>query len=228
MDCTCNGECVGYASLCFRCLTPCSVSGLFEALSFTGIGLYIMNVPNFLTLLRIILVPFLVLVFYLPFEWSYLVSAGIFAVAAVTDWFDGYLARRWNQTTPFGAFFDPVADKIMVATALCLLVDEFRAFWMTVPAMIIIGREIVISALREWMAELGKRTSVAVNMIGKLKTTAQMMAISLLLLSPIPLSGVIGFVGLGLLYASAVLTLWSMYVYLRAAWPDLSPFTKQP
>ena len=185
-----------------------------------------MNVPNLLTSLRIVLVPFLVLVFYLPFEWSYLLSAGIFAVAAVTDWFDGYLARRWNQTTPFGAFFDPVADKIMVATALCLLVDEFRSFWMTVPAMIIIGREIVISALREWMAELGKRTSVAVNMVGKLKTAVQMIAIALLLLTPVPVSSLIGYAGLGLLYISAVLTLWSMYVYLRAAWPDLSPFSK--
>ena len=185
-----------------------------------------MNVPNILTSLRIVLVPILVLVFYLPFEWRYLASASIFFVAAVTDWFDGYLARRWNQTTAFGAFFDPVADKIMVATALCLLIEEFGAFWMTVPSMIIIGREIVISALREWMAELGKRTSVAVNRIGKLKTAAQMMAITLLLLTPAPLAGIIGYVGLALLYASSVLTLWSMYVYIRAAWPDLSPFSK--
>ncbi|AMO56543.1 CDP-diacylglycerol--glycerol-3-phosphate 3-phosphatidyltransferase [Endozoicomonas montiporae] len=185
-----------------------------------------MNVPNILTSLRIVLVPFLVLVFYLPYEWRYLASASIFAVAAVTDWFDGYLARRWNQTTAFGAFFDPVADKIMVATALCLLIEEFGAFWMTVPSMIIIGREIVISALREWMAELGKRTSVAVNRIGKLKTAAQMLAITLLLLTPVPMAGIIGYIGLILLYASAVLTLWSMYVYLRAAWPDLSPFSK--
>ena len=186
-----------------------------------------MNIPNLLTSLRIVLVPFLVLVFYLPFQWSYLVSAAIFAVAAVTDWFDGYLARKWNQTTAFGAFFDPVADKIMVATALCLLIEEFGAFWMTAPAMIIIGREIVISALREWMAELGKRTSVAVNQIGKLKTSAQMLAITLLLLSPLPLSGLIGYLGLALLYASAMLTLWSMYAYLRAAWSDLSPFTNE-
>ena len=185
-----------------------------------------MNVPNILTSLRIVLVPILVLVFYLPFEWRYLASASIFAVAAATDWFDGYLARRWNQTTAFGAFFDPVADKIMVATALCLLIEEFGAFWMTVPSMIIIGREIVISALREWMAELGKRTSVAVNRIGKLKTAAQMMAITLLLLTPVPLAGIISYVGLALLYASSVLTLWSMYVYIRAAWPDLSPFSK--
>lgn len=185
-----------------------------------------MNIPNFLTLTRIVLVPFLVIIFYLPFEWSYLACAGIFAFAAATDWFDGYLARRLNQTTPFGAFFDPVADKIMVATALCLLIDEFRAFWVTVPALIIIGREIVISALREWMAELGKRTSVAVSMIGKAKTMAQMAAITLLLLSPVPVDSWIGFLGILLLYLSAILTLWSMYIYLKAAWPDLSPFNK--
>ena len=110
-----------------------------------------MNIPNFLTLMRIILVPFLVLTFYLPYQWSYLACAIIFGVAAITDWFDGYLARRLNQSTPFGAFFDPVADKIMVAVALCLLIDEFTAVWMTAPAIIIIGREIVISALREWI-----------------------------------------------------------------------------
>ena len=188
-----------------------------------------MNIPNFLTLTRIILVPFLVLVFYLPFEWRYLVSSGIFAVAAITDWFDGYLARKLNQATPFGAFFDPVADKIMVATALCLLVDEFRVFWITVPAIIIIGREIVISALREWMAELGKRTSVAVSMIGKLKTAAQMVAIIILLLTGMPDSSVtglfvLGIAGIVLLYISAILTLWSMVIYLKAAWPDLTPF----
>ncbi len=183
-----------------------------------------MNIPNFLTLTRIVLVPFLVILFYLPFSWSYLACAGIFAFAAATDWFDGYLARRLNQSTPFGAFFDPVADKIMVATALCLLIDEFRVFWMTVPALIIIGREIVISALREWMAELGKRTSVAVSMIGKAKTTAQMVAITLLLLSPVPIDSWIGLTGIVLLYISAFLTLWSMYVYLKAAWPALTPF----
>ena len=183
-----------------------------------------MNIPNILTSLRIILVPVLVLVFYLPFEGRHLVTAGIFFFAAVTDWFDGFLARKLNQTTPFGAFFDPVADKIMVATALCLLVEDFDAFWITVPAMIIIGREIVISALREWMAELGKRTSVAVSMIGKAKTMAQMAAITFLLLSPLRFDNLVGYLGIALLYLSAALTLWSMYVYLKAAWPDLTPF----
>ncbi|MRI34262.1 CDP-diacylglycerol--glycerol-3-phosphate 3-phosphatidyltransferase [Endozoicomonas sp. OPT23] len=185
-----------------------------------------MNVPNLLTLLRIILVPVLVVLFYLPLESRAFICALIFMIAAFTDWFDGYLARKLNQTTPFGAFFDPVADKIMVATALCLLVEDYREFWMTVPAMVIIGREIVISALREWMAELGKRTSVAVNMIGKMKTALQMMAITMLLFSSSPLNGFFGYAGIALLYVSAILTLWSMYVYLKAAWPDLSPFTK--
>ena len=188
--------------------------------------LFTMNVPNILTLLRIVLVPLLVVIFYLPGEWSCIVCAGIFTVAAFTDWFDGYLARKLNQTTPFGAFFDPVADKVMVAIALCLLIDEFRTFWMTIPAMVIIGREIVISALREWMAELGKRISIAVNRIGKLKTAAQMLAINFLLFSSAPLSTFIGYTGLILLYISVILTLWSMYIYISVAWPDLRPFSK--
>ncbi|PJE78832.1 CDP-diacylglycerol--glycerol-3-phosphate 3-phosphatidyltransferase [invertebrate metagenome] len=186
-----------------------------------------MNIPNTLTLIRIFLVPFLVLVFYLPFHWSYFVSAVIFTLAAVTDWFDGFLARKLNQTTPFGAFFDPVADKIMVVIALCLLIEHFRIFWITVPAIIIIGREIVISALREWMAELGKRTSVAVCMVGKAKTMAQMIAIMMLLLSPSYPDKTIEYAGIALLYGSALLTLWSMYVYLKAAWADLTPFNKK-
>ncbi|WP_330924671.1 CDP-diacylglycerol--glycerol-3-phosphate 3-phosphatidyltransferase [Candidatus Sororendozoicomonas aggregata] len=183
-----------------------------------------MNIPNFLTSFRIVLVPVLVVVFYLPFEWNYLVSAAIFFLAAVTDWLDGFLARKLSQSTPFGSFFDPVADKIMVATALCILVDDFHTLWITLPAIVIIGREIVISALREWMAELGKRTSVAVSIVGKTKTLAQMSAITLMLLSPIPVMNWIGYAGIALLYISAILTLLSMVVYLKAAWPDLSPF----
>lgn len=183
-----------------------------------------MNIPNILTSLRIILVPILVVVFYLPFESRHLLSSLIFFIAALTDWFDGFLARKLNQTTPFGEFFDPVADKIMVATALCLLIEDSNIFWITIPAMIIIGREIVISALREWMAELGKRTSIAVCMIGKAKTMAQMAAITFLLLSPLRSDSLIGYLGIILLYLSAVLTLWSMYAYLKAALPDLKPF----
>lgn len=175
-----------------------------------------MTLPNLLTLSRLLAIPVFVVVFYLPYGWSALATAVIFAVAALTDWLDGYLARRWNQTTPFGAFLDPVADKLMVATALTVLIEQHHTFWLTVPAMIIIGREIVISALREWMAEMGSRASVAVSFLGKIKTTAQMVSIVILLANP-PGQGIVD-LGLGLLYIAAVLTLWSMVIYLRAAW----------
>lgn len=180
------------------------------------------TIPNILTLIRIILIPVLVIVFYLPGQWAYQVSAAIFGLAALTDLLDGYLARRWNQTSPFGAFLDPVADKLMVAVALVLLVQDNPAPLFAIPAAVIIGREIAISALREWMAEIGARTKVAVSIIGKLKTTIQMIAI-LLLLYKIPLAGLpTHTVGLVLLYIAAALTLWSMIVYLHAAWPLLS------
>ena len=178
--------------------------------------------PNILTLVRIILMPVLVLVFYLPGEWSYQVSAAIFGAAALTDWLDGYLARRLRQVSVFGAFLDPVADKLMVAVALVLLVQDNPSPLFAIPAVIIIGREIAISALREWMSEIGERTKVAVSVIGKVKTITQMVAILLLLykvpLGPLPTHDV----GLVLLYVAAILTLWSMFVYLRAAWPILS------
>lgn len=179
-----------------------------------------MNIPNIITSVRVILIPVLVLVFYLPFDWHHLATAAIFSVASLSDWLDGYLARKWDQYTEFGAFFDPVADKLIVAVALVLLIEEHASLWMTIPAMIIIGREIVISALREWMAELGKRTSVAVSMIGKLKTTLQMIAIIVLLLDQ-PGSNA-ALLGLSLLYLAVVLTLWSMVAYLSAAWTDLT------
>ena len=179
------------------------------------------TIPNILTLFRIILIPVLVVVFYLRGEWSYQISAAIFGIAALTDLLDGYLARRLNQSSPFGAFLDPVADKLMVAVALVLLVQDNPSLWFAVPAAIIIGREIAISALREWMAEIGARTKVAVSIIGKLKTTIQMVAI-LLLLYKVPVGDFSTHtVGLVLLYIAAVLTLWSMVVYLHAAWPLL-------
>ena len=142
------------------------------------------NIPNLLTLLRVLLIPVFILLFYLPFEWSYLAASAVFAVASLTDWLDGYLARRWEQSTPFGAFLDPVADKLMVAVALVMLVEEHASFWLTLPAVIIIGREIVVSALREWMAELGARAQVAVSNLGKWKTTAQMVALVILIANP--------------------------------------------
>jgi len=183
-----------------------------------------MNLPNLLTLSRILMVPIFVVVFYLPMEWRYNVCALIFALAGITDWLDGYLARKLNQITPFGGFLDPVADKLMVAVALTLLVEEYAALWLTFPAVIIIGREIVISALREWMAEVGSRASVAVSYIGKVKTTAQMVAIIMLL--GVPQGHALADVGAVLLYGAAILTLWSMILYLKAAWPDLFP--KEP
>ena len=141
----------------------------------------LLTIPNILTLLRICLIPVIVLVFYLEREWSALVSAGIFALAGLTDWVDGYLARKMDQSTKLGAFLDPVADKLMVAVALVLLVEVHSSVLMAIPAMVIISREITISALREWMAEIGKRGSVAVSFIGKVKTTVQMIAITVLL-----------------------------------------------
>ena len=181
------------------------------------------NIPILLTWLRVALIPLVVGVFYLPADWLTEYERGlsatiIFVVAALTDWFDGYLARRWNQTSSFGAFLDPVADKLMVAGALLLLVELGRTT--AVIAFVIIGREIAISALREWMAQIGASKSVAVSSLGKVKTIAQMIAIPMLLYKA-PLFGVIDTLYLGtiLLYIAAVLTLWSMVYYLRRAWP---------
>lgn len=182
-----------------------------------------MTLANQLTLLRIILIPGLILVFYLPVSWSPFASALIFSIAAITDWADGYVARKYQQSTPFGAFLDPVADKLMVATALVLLVEVHATAWFAIPAVVIVGREIVISALREWMAELGKRTSVAVSNLGKIKTTFQMIALIVLLLFRPGVSDWMTTIGYATLYAAAALTLWSMMIYLRAAWPDLKP-----
>ncbi len=180
------------------------------------------NIPNILTLLRIVLIPVFVLIFYLPVGWARIGCALVFALAAITDWLDGYLARRWSQTSPFGAFLDPVADKLMVAVALLLLVQSEPTPALAIPAAVIIGREITISALREWMAELGARSQVAVSMMGKVKTTVQMIAI-LMLIYERPLFGMPTYtVGFLLLYVSAILTLWSMIVYLRVAWPNLT------
>lgn len=176
------------------------------------------NIPNALTLMRILLIPVLVVVFYVPFQGHWLVAAGIFTLAAVTDWFDGYLARRLGQMTAFGAFLDPVADKLMVSVALVLLVERHDTMLFTLAACVIIGREIVVSALREWMAELGQRTSVAVSYVGKVKTALQMIAvIGLLAVNPTRDADWVLLVCYILLYSAAVLTLWSMMAYLRAA-----------
>jgi cardiolipin synthase len=180
------------------------------------------NLPLFLTWLRILAIPLFVAVLYVPEDWlsertRNIVSMWIFIAAAVTDWLDGWLARRWNQTTSFGAFLDPVADKLMVAAALIVLVEFGRTYAFF--ALIIIGREITISALREWMAHIGQSKSVAVNVLGKLKTVAQLVAIPFLLYNNV-LFGLFhtNRVGQYLLGAASAITLWSMVVYLKAAW----------
>ena len=180
------------------------------------------TIPNILTLLRIVLIPVFVVIFYLPVEWARLGCTIVFTLAAVTDWLDGYLARRWQQVSALGAFLDPVADKLMVAIALILLLESDPSPALALPCAIIIGREITISALREWMAELGSRAQVAVSTIGKLKTVVQMVAIGLLIYQQDFIEIPIYITGFVLLYVAAVLTLWSMVVYLRAAWPSLN------
>ncbi|HEX8987006.1 MAG TPA: CDP-diacylglycerol--glycerol-3-phosphate 3-phosphatidyltransferase [Rhodocyclaceae bacterium] len=183
------------------------------------------SLPNQLTWARILMIPLVVGVFYLPGPWlspseRNLAATFFFAVAAITDWFDGWLARKLGQTSAFGAFLDPVADKLMVAAALVVLLQLDRVD--AVVAFIIIGREITISALREWMAKIGAARSVAVSFIGKLKTTAQMIAIPLLLFHD-PIGAVKPQeIGTWLIYVAAVLTLWSMGYYLRRAWPAIA------
>ena len=180
-----------------------------------------MNLPNIITLARILLVPVFVVIYLWPGDGTYLIAATLFALAAATDWLDGYLARRLNQTTPFGAFLDPVADKLIVVSALTVLLAQHSTVWLTLPGLIIIGREIMISALREWMAEMNSSVTVAVSYLGKIKTSLQMIAIAVLLaLPPNSDSGLI-FAGYTLLYVAALMTLWSMSVYLQAAWPTL-------
>ncbi len=178
------------------------------------------NIPNALTWLRIILIPFFLLAFYLPFSYSRIIAAFLFLLAALTDWLDGFLARHLKQTSAFGAFLDPVADKLMVAAALIMLVSQYPTLWMAIPGIVIVSREIVISALREWMAELGKRAVVKVSVIGKVKTVFQMIALLVLISEPtgMSLTVVVGFV---LMYIAVILTLWSMLVYLFFAWKTL-------
>ena len=178
-----------------------------------------LNLPNSLTLIRIALIPLFVVVFYLPYEWARPAAALIFSLAGITDWLDGYFARKLGQTSAFGAFLDPVADKLMVAVALVLIVHTDPRLLIALSAAVIIGREIVVSALREWMAELGERTSVAVSYIGKVKTAFQMVAITgLLAINSATSESWLLVLCYVVLYTAAVLTLWSMFIYLKAAW----------
>ncbi len=180
-----------------------------------------MNIPNTLTLLRIALIPIFVLVFYLPFSWNHLVGCIIFSIAALTDLLDGYLARKLGQISKLGEFLDPVADKLMIAVALVLLVEADPRPLLALPAAVIIGREITVSALREWMAQLGASSKVAVSVYGKIKTISQMVALILLIykddISIFPIYNI----GLILLYIAVGLTLWSMVQYIASAWPKL-------
>jgi len=176
------------------------------------------SIPNLLTFLRILIIPLLVFVYYYPPNVIGMrLAALLFAIAAITDWLDGYLARKLNQTSKLGAFLDPIADKLIVVTVLVMIADEFGKLSILIPALIIIGREIAVSGLREWMSELGYPGSVSVSMLGKIKTTAQMMAL-LLLLYRYDIFGIPIFdIGVVLLYLAATLTLWSMLVYFRRA-----------
>ena len=180
-----------------------------------------LTIPTVLTLFRFALIPVLVLVIYLPYHWTNFAAAFLFALGAITDWADGYIARRFGMMSAFGAFLDPVADKLAVAVALIIIVQLHPTLFMALIAAVIIGREITISALREWMAEVGQRSTVRVAAIGKIKTIVQMVALVMLLYRE-PLWGLpIFLIGEWLLAVAAVLTLWSGFAYLRAAWPAL-------
>lgn len=180
-----------------------------------------LTLPLLLTLMRVAVIPVVLALFFTGWPYSRQIATVLYALAGFTDWLDGYLARRWNQTSKFGAFLDPVADKLLVAVCLVMLLRDAPGGVLAVIVAVIIGREITISALREWMAELGQRTSVAVSWIGKWKTAFQMTAIGMMIWK-IPVLGLpIYEIGYALLFVAAALTLWSMVIYLRAAWPIL-------
>ena len=183
------------------------------------------TIPNIITFIRVLLIPVFVVVYFWDWKWAHQAAAFIFWLAAVTDWFDGYLARKLKQSTAFGAFLDPVADKLIVATALLLITHSYASIWVTIPAILLLAREVYVSALREWMGQQGLQDSVKVSFMGKAKTTTQMLALIGLLseleyFMGIPIYWVT--LGYALLYVSAVLSLWSMVTYTLAAWPALS------
>ncbi len=180
-----------------------------------------LTIPTLITLFRILLIPCFVVVFYLPIENANLYAAGIFFFAGASDWLDGYLARILKQESAFGAFLDPVADKLMVSVAIVLIVQSHPTLWIAIPSAIIISREITVSALREWMAKLGERASVQVSMVGKIKTSAQMGAIFFILIGETVYQIPTLIVGITLYYIAAILTLFSMYLYLKSAWPTI-------
>lgn len=181
-----------------------------------------MNFPNIISISRILLIPFMVIVYYIPYAGGHSLASTIFLIACLTDWLDGYLARKLNQSTSFGAFIDPVADKLVVAAAIILIIGHGGLEWLTLPSIVIIGREIAVSALREWMAEIGERASVAVSYLGKAKTALQMISILFLLYYTAGVTPhwflLLGYI---MYYGAAGLTLWSMFLYFKAAWPQL-------
>lgn len=188
-----------------------------------------MNIANILTSFRIICIPLLVFFFYLPVSWGQTTAAIIFAIVGWTDWFDGWVARTFNMQSALGEFLDPVADKLMVAAALVLLVEQHSTIWIATPAVVIISREIIVSALREWMAEYGERSAVKVVFVAKLKTLAQLSAIFFLLLAgkeaevaSIWEHTYLYMAGYVCMYVAVALTLWSMFIYLKATWPLLA------
>jgi len=179
-----------------------------------------MKVPTMLTLMRLVVIPFIVILYYVPLHGFNVATAILYGLACFTDWLDGYLARRLGQTTKFGEFLDPVVDKIIVAVVLVLLVSNPLLPCIALPVAIIICREIVVSALREWMAEIGKRASVAVTFVSKIKTASQMVAVITLLACSPKHPDWIMYLGYVLLYIAAGLTLWTMIIYLKIAWPN--------
>jgi len=188
------------------------------------------TIPNQITLFRIILIPIFIIVFYLPISWNHFGAFAVFWLASVSDALDGYLARKLNQSSAFGAFIDPVADKLMVAAALIMIAEDFGVWWVSVPAMVMIAREIFISALREFMSSKGKRDVVAVSTLGKYKTAAQMLGIMGLIWQPdydIPLivfdfpHEILMFAAYAFYYVATILTIWTMLIYFKAAWPEL-------
>ena len=181
-----------------------------------------LTLPTAITLFRIALIPLFVIVFYLPFAWANVAATAIFAVASFSDWVDGFLARSMQQESPFGAFLDPVADKLMVVVIIVLLVEANPSIYVALPSIVIVAREISVSALREWMAQLGSSTTVKVSFIGKAKTTSQMLALGFMIFAE-PLMGLPIFqIGLSIYYLAALLTIISMIIYLRAAWPVIT------
>ena len=181
-----------------------------------------MNIPLRLTLLRVLVIPFIVIIYMLPINWSHMVASLLFLAAILTDWLDGYLARRWQQETRLGAFLDPVADKLLVCVCLVLVASFYHDMVITIAVAVIIAREIFISALREWMAEIGQRSKVGVMFIGKAKTALQAIALIALLMYDSHTSLYIMRIGTWCLYLALILTVWSMLLYVKSAWSQLS------